>query len=241
MNTKQELSYEVAKALNVDGEFVKRINDSLAIENEYIKNISLYALSNPVDPRINFEPYAFFNGQQLGRFGENILAQLLVDINGFKFAHFKEDQKHKDFTCVYVPEVLPESLQKVLDKFHKENPDIDVTTPDFFSQELKFKQDYNNVVGNKALFKNEQNKKEQNSFYICVNYIINTDNVYPQIENVQIRFMYIDKEMWSWSSSGSGATVTFSKFQDRIVGLYDARKYTKRTERYRLEVHPDFK
>ena len=137
MNTKKELASEVVKALNLKGEFKKRIIDSLVIQNEYIKNISLYALSNPVDPRVKFEPYAFFNGQQIGRFGEHILAQLLVDINGFKFAHFKEDQKHKDFTCVYVPEVLPESLQRVLDKFHKENPNIDVTNPDFFSQELK--------------------------------------------------------------------------------------------------------
>lgn len=237
MNTKQRLAFEFGKALNKDNAFIDNLLNVQNYLNEKIERTTLRELSEK-RPYI-FNPEVEFNGQQIGRTFECYAIQGMQNINGFQYKHFKEDQHHKDFTCVCLPKVLPEPLQKALDEFHREYPNIDITDPNFCSIEMKCKRGYTNVVGNRALFKNKRNKKEQNSFYICINYDLNWDKGYPQIVNIQIRFMYIDKEMWSWGGSGSGATVTFSKHEDRIVGMYDDRKYTKRT-RNRLYVDPCF-
>ena len=238
MNTKKRLAFEFGKALNKNNAFVNILLSVQEYLNKKIERTTLKELSEKT-PFI-FDAEVEFNGQQIGRTVECYTIQGLQNINGFQYRHFKEDQQHKDFTCVGIPKVLPESLKKALTEFHREYPNIDITDPNFFSIEMKCKRGYTNVVGNRALFKNKKNKKEQNSFYICINYDLNWDNGYPQIVNMHICFMYIDKEMWSWSGSGSGATVTFSKHEDRIVGMYDDRKYTKRTLN-RLYVDPCFK
>lgn len=239
MNIKQRLAFELIKALDKNGAFVNNLLRVQEYLNKKIERTTLMELSEKRP--FMFDAEVEFNGQQIGRTFECYAIQGMQNINGFQFMHFKEDQKHKDFTCIGLPKVLPRSLRRALDEFHEKYPNIDITDSNFFSIEMKCRRGYNNVVGNKALFKNKKNKKEQNSFYICINYDLNWDKGYPQIDNIQIRFMYIDKEMWSWSSSGSGATVTFSKHEDRIVGIHDGRKYNSRTEKYRLAVHPQFK
>ena len=161
MNTKKRLAFELGKALDKDGAFIDNIVNVQDYLNEKIKRTTLRELSEK-RPFI-FDPEVEFNGQQIGRTFECYTIQGLQNINGFQYKHFKEDQQHKDFTCVCLPKVLPESLKKALDDFHREYPNIDITDPNFFSIEMKCRRGYTNVVGNRALFKNKKNKELNNN------------------------------------------------------------------------------
>ncbi len=233
IKTSRRFTAEYAMYLDKDG-FLK--NASSNIESRINRQLTCMHETGCTD---------FLNaGLNLGPALENALFSEMSKSKNCKFVHYKADSTHKDITCegmTDIPETLKEVCQE-MKHLYNDNPVFD--TFDIYSIEVKTSKVHSSITGNKTTSKNKNVRKLPFSFYLLINYKLTYHDGLPQISEVQVRFCWIDntEDIWGKSYKTADAVqIRYSTAPDIFIVILDNRKYTKRTEKYRLEVHPRFK
>lgn len=171
----------------------------------------------------------FVNGQMLGRIIEKNLAESFPhDEDGFKYKQGSEGDSDKDINC----ESAPKNVIDAIKKYISDNPDIPEEnhikniSANFFGIELKCSQG-SDIVGNKSYAIDGDGKKEKSSFYLLINYGLNTE--VPEtptdkenepvksrlvIKNYSVYFGYITSDCWWYGQKGNAASLKLSKLKE---------------------------